>query len=70
MAAAGQHAWNAVGEKRMPVRGIDGVRRADHKNQNGGDLDEHHHVVRGRALAHAAHQHPRQDQQNQQRQSD
>jgi hypothetical protein len=50
---------NPCGAKGCQFAGVDGVRRADHRKSDGGDLDQHHGGVGAGALAHAAHQHPR-----------
>jgi hypothetical protein len=40
---------------------------ADHENQDGRDLDQHHHIVGVGAFLHAFHQNPGQDHQDQKR---
>ena len=50
----------------MPVCGVDGVGRAEHEHQNGDDLDDDDNVIGLGALAHAAHQHIAEHQQDQQ----
>ena len=64
---AGENAGKSVWQERMPVVAFHGVRRAENENQNGGDLYQHHHVVGAGALAHAADEDVREDDQDEQR---
>src|ERR1019366_5807978 len=50
----------------LPVGSVHGAGGADHENQDGRNLNQHHHVVGGGTLANALHQNPGEDHQDQQ----
>ena len=54
--AAGQHPGPAVWHERVPVVRLDEAGAGEDEDQDGGDLDQHQHVVRASRLADAAHQ--------------
>jgi hypothetical protein len=57
--AAGEHARPAVGHEGMPVAGMDEADGGEDEDEDGNELESHHHVVGGGRLADAAHQNHR-----------
>src|SRR5208282_3997782 len=64
---AGQHAAPAVGHEGMPVGGMNEADHGHHKDQDGDELEAHHHVVGGSGFANAADQDDREHQNNEER---